>query len=148
MNVRTICLIVPPIAAFSFGGLIKSNYMELNLFSRCFTLKEQRTSLLPAPLLYSCVINIYMRVSVVCEIQECSMTYRQSKMYKSQRTSKLTTTTVCFIQKESLGCRQISKNPMCIFTNFCPDFLGIYIENYFVNKLAKWYKMNECLEVI
>ena len=83
VNVRSICLTVPPITAFSFGRLIKSNYMELSLFSRCFTLKEQRTSLLPAQLPYRSVINIIcMRTSAH------AMIYRRSKVHKSQHTSK------------------------------------------------------------
>ncbi len=44
--------------------------------------------------------------------KECSMTYRQSRAYNHKLPQKLTTT-ACFIQGESSGGRQISKNMSC-----------------------------------
>ena len=41
-------------------------------------------------------------IVLVCEIQECSMTYRQSETYSHKMPQKLTTT-ACFIQEESSG---------------------------------------------
>ena len=50
----------------------------------------------------------------VCEIQECSMTYRQSETYSHKMPLKLTTT-ACFIQEESSGGKQFRKHVNCFY---------------------------------
>ena len=49
---------------------------------------------------------------MVCKIQECSMTYRQSETYSHKMPQKLTTT-ACFIQEESSGGKQFRKHVRC-----------------------------------
>ena len=51
---------------------------------------------------------------MVCEIQECSMTYRQSETYSHKMPQKLTTT-ACFIQEESSGGKQFRKHESCFY---------------------------------
>ena len=43
------------------------------------------------------------------------MTYRQSETYSHEIPQKLITTTACFIQEESSGCKQFRKHVSCFY---------------------------------